>query len=113
MLASPQRNLIRRPGKKMNVLRRFTERRASSRNITYEEQFDAINVMSLEKRRLCADLILIFICMHGQSGCLLEDIRLSLNEGCTRGAYQSQYRTSKAGYLYIGWLNSGTHYLLL
>ena len=56
---------LNKTNKQTNVLRQFTKRLSSLRNMTYEERLGAVNVTSLEKKRLCVHFIFAFKCMHG------------------------------------------------
>ena len=69
-----------------NVLRRFTKRLPGYSSLSYEECLRNTSVLSLEDKHFYADLVFSFKCIHKLSGCSLDDFRLSLVEGRTRGA---------------------------
>ena len=78
------------------IQRSFTKRLRGMKDLSYEERLNELGAPTLIYRRLCADLVFIFKCLHGMVDINAADIGLSLNNSNTRGCGSKlqQYRAS-------------------
>ena len=68
-----------------NVQRRFTKRIPGLKNLTYAERLTNLNLMSLEHRRLIADLVCCYNINHGFSSIKPEDLFTLSKNPSSRG----------------------------
>jgi hypothetical protein len=67
------------------VQRRFTKRIAGLGNLSYSERLHELNALTLSNRRVYADLIFVFKCMHGLTNYPAIELGLCRVNSTTRG----------------------------
>jgi hypothetical protein len=67
------------------IQRRFTKRIAGLSNLTYTERLHELNALTLSSRRVYADLIFVFKCMHGLTSYPASELGFNRVKSKTRG----------------------------
>ena len=61
------------------VQRRFTKCLRGMRNLSYKERLNTLNVLTLKNRRILADMVLTYECLHDRLNCSPADIGLAFS----------------------------------
>ena len=67
------------------IQRRFTKSIKGLENLPYLEWLRRLDALTLKKRRIYADMLFVFKCLHNLTGCTLSDVDLSTTKSNNHG----------------------------
>ena len=76
-----------------HMQRRFTKCPRGMRNLSYKERLNTLNALTLKNRRILADMVLTYKCLHDRLNCSPADIGLTfLNFHCDNSHHRLYQR---------------------
>ena len=80
------------------VQRRFTKCLREMRNLSYKERLNTLNALTLKNRRILADMVLTYKCLHDRLNCSPADICLAFSNFHFDNSHHRLYQRQAVNY---------------